>query len=84
MLPVRALIYLFPSRDLATPTELRQRQWQQNTTVPGEEEDDSNKVRRAPSEVGDGTDVRARDGASRDALLSVKRRPSNSFTVNFI
>ncbi|KAG7223313.1 hypothetical protein INR49_015669 [Caranx melampygus] len=35
--------YLFPSRYLATPTKLRQRQWQQNISVTGEE-DDSNKV----------------------------------------
>ncbi|CAK6953593.1 hypothetical protein INR49_015669 [Scomber scombrus] len=37
-----SLGYLFRSRYLATPTKLRQRQWQQNITVPGEE-DDSNK-----------------------------------------
>lgn len=46
----RRLDYLFPSRYLATRTELRQRQWQQNRAVTGEE-DDSDKVRRAPPEV---------------------------------
>lgn len=49
---------LFPSRYLATLSKLRQRQWQQNTTVTAEE-DDSNKVRWALLEVNDGTGLRA-------------------------
>lgn len=67
------LNYLFPSPYLATLAKLRQRQWQQNITVTGEE-DDSNKVRWAPLEVCVGSDARAEYVVIRNALLLFQLR----------
>lgn len=75
--------YLFPSRYLATRTKLRQRQWQQNITVTGEE-DDSNKVRWAPLEGNDGSDVRAGCIEIRVALLWLHLPLIYETIVNFI
>ncbi len=70
----RSLGYLFPSRYLATLTKLRQRQWQQNITVTGEE-DDSNKVRWALFEVSDWQRFTCR--SCRDSpCVAVVSRPS--------